>query len=68
MKNITLKITQNLNEFIKRNPWTLGFLILSIAIVIGIYRVEQLYRNYIEVQVIEIVENYMEAERELRSP
>ena len=59
---------KNINEFIKRNPWTLGFLILSIAIVIGIYRVEQLYRNYIEVQVIEIVENYMEAERELRSP
>lgn len=55
-------------RFFYSYPWTLAFLILTIAVAIGVYRVEQIYSNHIDNRINELIEQYIQDELRQNSP
>ena len=54
-----------LYQLVYKYPWTLAFLILVVAVAIGIYRVEQIYGQYIDDRVNVLIDQRIQ---ELTSP
>lgn len=55
-------------RFFYSYPWTLAFLILAIAVAIGVYRVEQIYSDYIDNRINELIEQHIQDELRQNSP